>query len=321
MTADDLLRDVLQAWQIEPVQRIDRATSGTMNETFIVTTDVRQVVLRRHRRTDLSQIEHEHDVVAHARHRGIPTPAALVDPDGNRVVERGGAYYSLFALARGGQLPHDQLNPPRAWSMGQLLGRLHLALADYPVSSSVGERRHSGSETAAQIEHLLRRVEEHPDPDERDHWATEHLRTKLSWLDTHPEPVRHPVAAESVQQIHGDYQHTNLFFVGDTVVDVIDWDKTEARWPLDEIIRTLALPLGLRPELGAAMITGYRSVHDLSLDELDLAAANYSYGQVHGHWLFEGIYLSQDDRLRIFLEPGPFVPFTDRWAAFRPSLR
>lgn len=318
----DALHDVLGEWQVGPVLAIDRATSGTMNETFIVTTADRRVVLRRHRRSHLAQIEYEHAVIAHASASGIPTPAALITLGGERIVEHDGAFYSLFAFACGDQVTRDQLTLANARSMGDLLGRLHLALADFPgTTEPVGERRNSVAETVASLERLLRLVEATPDPDEHDRWAAEHLRTKLQWLAANPAPVRQSVPADAVQQVHGDYQETNLFFAGDTVVDVIDWDKSEARWPLDEIIRTLDLSLGLQPELCASMITGYRSTHDLSLDDLDVAANNYSYDDLHGQWLFDQIYVHHDDRLRIFLEPGPFTPFTTRWSDLRPSLR
>jgi Ser/Thr protein kinase RdoA (MazF antagonist) len=317
----DALHQVLAEWRLGPIRAIDRATSGMMNETFIVTTADRRVVLRRHRRTELAQIEYEHAVIAHASAGGIPTPAALITPAGTRVVEQDGAFYSLFAFARGHQVTSDQLSLPQVRSMGELLGRLHLALVDFPAETAqVGERQNSVADTMAGLERMLRLVEQTADPDEHDRWAAEHLRTKRQWLATNPDPIWQPVPAEAVQQVHGDYQETNLFFAGDAVVDVIDWDKSEARWPLDEIVRTLDLSLGLRPELCASMITGYRSAHDLSLAELDVAASNYSYDDVHGQWLFDMIYVRHDDRLRIFLEPGPFVPFTDRWAELRTSL-
>jgi len=119
---------------------------------------------------------------------------------------------------------------------------------------------------------------------------------------------------------HGDYQETNLFFVNDRVADVIDWDKAEPCWPVAEIVRCLDLSLRLKPDLCVAMVRGYRSVKNLSLDDLDLAAANYGYDRVHSHWLYEQIYEAGNDRLRTFLEPGPFVPFTDRWEPLRSIL-
>ena len=36
--------------------------------------------------------------------------------------------------------------------------------------------------------------------------------------------------------------------------------------------------------------------------------------------IYEGIYERGEERLRVFLEPGPFVPFAARWQALRPLI-
>jgi hypothetical protein len=53
---------------------------------------------------------------------------------------------------------------------------------------------------------------------------------------------------------------------------------------------------------------------------LDGAAARYAFGQAHGLWLYETIYLRGDDRPRQFLHPGTFVPFADRWRTARAEF-
>ena len=292
-----------------------------MNETFIVTTRQRRVVLRRHRRRERRQVEHEHEVIGHARRNGIPAPAGIPTPDGDLVVEQDGIWYSLFAFAHGSQLDKDELTPARARSMGETLARIHVALEDFPIAlHDPPEPTSDLGPVAATIRTLLGRIDQRPRLAEQDLWAREHLESKARWLETAAAPVWQHLPVGAVQMGHGDYQETNLFFVDDQVVDVIDWDKAEACWPVDEIVRTLDLSLRLQPALCAAMIDGYRSVHGLTLDDLDLSAANYGHDRVHSHWLYEGIYERGEERLRVFLEPGPFVPFAARWQALRPLI-
>ncbi|MFC7619716.1 phosphotransferase enzyme family protein [Microlunatus sp. GCM10028923] len=321
MIESDPLTEVFAAWQLEPVISVERAASGTMNETFVVTTAVRRVVLRRHRRTDRSLIEREHAVITHAISRDVPTPSALRTPAGDVVVSRGGTFYSLFSHARGTQVDRDQLTVAKAGAMGRTLARLHLALADCSAAPPARPPTPvDRSRTEDQLSELLSLVVESPVRSEPDRWAEEHLRTKLDWLSGHPDPVRHLVPTESMQAVHGDYQESNLFFTGDEVSDVIDWDKTETRWPANELVRTLDLSCRLHPDLSAALLAGYRSVRDVSRRDLDRAADNYSLDQLHGHWVFDEIYRHGNDRARAFLEPGPYVPFTDRWAELGPAL-
>lgn len=180
LPVDHGVRAALAAWSLEPVTAITPATSGTMNETFVISTEDEQVVLRRHRRTDRKLIEHEHAVIAHAQRAQVPTPAAIPTQDGDYVVDRGGAFYSLFAFARGSQISADQLTPARAWSMGQALARIHLALADLPVRSQPPAPQHRLADTIDAITVLVERIEQRPEHDERDHWALQHLRSKLN---------------------------------------------------------------------------------------------------------------------------------------------
>lgn len=317
----DDVTEALAAWRLEPVTAVERAASGTMNETLLVTAGTRRVVLRRHRRTDRSLIEREHAVIEHAISRDVPTPAALPTASGDLIVSAGGAFYSLFTYARGGQIARGRLSVPQAGAMGRMLARLHLALADCPGPPPPARPAPADrSRTEGQLVDLLNLIMARPDRSETDEWAEQHLRTKLDWLADHADPIRYEAPVSSLQWVHGDYQESNLFFTGDEVSDVIDWDKAEIRWPPDEIIRTLDLSCALHPDLSAALLTGYRSVRDLAPSDLDRAAANYSHDQLHGHWVFDEIYRRGNDRVRAFLEPGPFVPFSERWADLARTL-
>lgn len=311
----------LEHWQLEPIVSVDRSRSGVMNEVFIVTTTQRTVVLRKHRRTDLDQVSFEHTVIRHAIDHQIPTPAAISSRTGEPVVDHQGTYYSLFSYADGDQVDDDHLSAAHAHSMGSMLARLHDALAAFPVGPTIAP---TGAidpvAIRATIASLIERIDQLPQPTEQDAWAREHLQTKARWLTSRTLPPWRPVAADLIQLVHGDYLHTNLFFAGTQVSAVIDWDKAEPRWPIDEIIRAFDLSLQMRPELCAAMIDGYRSIRPLPLADLDRSANNWSLSMLSSQWLFEGIYFGNNDRLRTHLEPGPFVPFSDHWDRLRTHL-
>lgn len=312
----------LQHWDLEPVLTVVPATSGTMNETFLVTTDRRRLVLRKHRRTQRDQITFEHAVIAHARNKQIPTPALVTTADGTAVVQHAGSFFSLFSFARGDQLPRGRLTRAHARSMGMMLARLDLALADFPLTPEpVPDRPPDLAPVVATVDQLLGRIERLNAPTEQDRWAADLLRSKAIWLHNATPPVWRRPPADALQLIHGDYQDANLFFDDSgAVVDVIDWDKAGSGWPPAEVVRAMDHALLLDPQLCAAFVAGYRCLRALSLDDLDHAAANWNYSRVHDHWVLEGIYLRGDDRLRIFLEPGPFVPFADRWRRLRSVL-
>nr|WP_272956180.1 phosphotransferase [Actinopolymorpha rutila] len=320
---------VLDRWGLEPVGTIERTESGTMNDTYVVTTARRRVVLRRHRRTDRSQVEWEHEVVAHARAGGVPVPAAIPTPDGELVVGHGGRWFSLFTYADGEQVERKRLGPDHARAMGATLASIHRVLADMPhPPTAKNQPTPTPEESLRRMGDLValieRRDREHT-ADQCDAWALDRLRSKMTWLASDGARLALPEApAGAARLTHGDYQETNVFFSEATAADVrvvavIDWDKAEVRWPPEEILRALHYSLLLAPDLCSAFVDGYRSVSPLAIDDLDLAADIRTVDDVHSTWLPEEIYLRGNDRVRQFVRPGPFVPFNRHWRELRQN--
>ncbi|MET9023008.1 phosphotransferase [Actinopolymorpha sp. NPDC004070] len=320
------LHPVLDHWGLEPADSIERTESGTMNDTYVVTTARRRVVLRRHRRTDRSQVEWEHEVIAHARAGGVSVPAAITTPDGELVVGHDGRWFSLFTYADGEQVDRTRLRPAHARAMGATLAHIHRALADVPdLPPAKVNPTPSPEETLRRMADLAALIERRESFDQCDAWALDRLRSKMALLASEGGRLALPEApAGAARLTHGDYQETNLFFTGDgtdvRVAAVIDWEKAEVRWPAEEILRAFHYSLLLAPGLCSAFLDGYRSVSPLAIDDLDLAADIRTFGDVHSTWLPEEIYLRGNDRVRQFVRPGPFVPFSRQWHDLRRTL-
>ena len=124
----------------------------------------------------------------------------------------------------------------------------------------------------------------------------------------------------SEQVIHGDYQETNLFFNGDRVCAVIDWDQTHLRSRVWEIMRVLDFVYGFAPNLCSIFLDAYRAGQPLTIGELDRGAAAYGRIQTHNLWVYEAYYLEGNQRVGQFIQPGGFVPPAERWAQLRPYL-
>lgn len=316
----DAIAEIAAEYGVGPIRSAARSPSGSMNEVFLLGTDDRSVVLRRHRRTDRSLVELEHRVMDHARRHGIPVPAALVTRDGDRIVEWGGQWHSMFAFAAGRQLEVAELDAARVSAMGAMLAQIHLVLADFPAPDGGPARpRPTVAQTLEQLQRIKAAISASAELIQQDGEALEHLDSKARALRAGTPPLE-PANIDSAQQIHGDYVHVNLFFDDDTVSGVIDWDKTEVLPPSQEIIRAMDLSLELQPALCRAFIDGYRDIRPLPSAALDAGAAEYGFGHLHGLWVHESVYLRSDDRIRKFLTPAPFVPFSDRWADLRPAL-
>lgn len=225
MAPDALIAELLLEWKLV-ARAVDRPTTGTMNDIWIVETASGPVVLRGHRRTDRQRVDFEHMVMDHARALGVPVPTALRTASGQQVTERDGRLFSVFACANGAQVERDALKSGHALALGVMLGKVHraLRLLDVGDAPRPGRGRGHPAALASRLDDLLRRIAERPDPRNEDAWAIARLQSRR-YLDRCRDlewPVEPP---SSEQVIHGDYQDSNVFFEAGAVSAVIDWDK------------------------------------------------------------------------------------------------
>lgn len=326
-SADRVLA-VLEHWQLAEVTAVNQTFLGTMNDTFIVTTSDRRVVLRRHRLSRCrAMVEREHALMAHARERGMPCPEVLVARSGERLIEEAGRLYSLFEHAPGQQVPRGRLTATHAGSMGRALAYLHDSIADCaPVQG-----RPSGEpwgtadlptseETAHQLQRLLTVIRRRKEVTEVDRWAEERVRSQLAWLRTHLGAPPTLSSRES-RTLHGDYQDSNVFFNDHRrVCAVIDWDKSGYGSTAGEMLRAMLLSFDLDAVLCQAFLDGYRGFRAADLEDLYLEAELYSWRKLHDTWIYDTVYLSGDSRPSRFITPGTYTPFIDRWKAVHSTL-
>ncbi|WP_201363337.1 phosphotransferase [Dictyobacter formicarum] len=123
-----------------------------------------------------------------------------------------------------------------------------------------------------------------------------------------------------LQAIWHHYQNTNLFFEDGQISAVIDWDQSYVAPRAWEVVRTLHYVCKLDGPLCRIFLTAYRDVLPLPPEELDLAAAVYGWMRGHDLWHYEAIYLEGNQRVRAFLQPGPYIPFAQKWATLRAYL-
>ncbi|HLY32874.1 MAG TPA: phosphotransferase, partial [Ktedonobacterales bacterium] len=102
------------------------------------------------------------------------------------------------------------------------------------------------------------------------------------------------------------------------------WSRPSRGWaPWELASRQAPTPqMSATPIHLARAIPGLAGVSDsLPLDELDLAAAVYSWTRAHGFWIYWEVYQHGNDRARRFIGPAQFIPFLERWRAMRHFLR
>jgi Ser/Thr protein kinase RdoA (MazF antagonist) len=286
-----------------------------MNAVYLVETSGGRLTLRGHRKPDREAVEFEHDVMDAVRAAGIPAPAALTTRNGDRTVGQNGRWWSLLVWIEGDQPQRGHHTVEQALSMGEMLGRIHVALTPVPPMSTEAPIVETTVETVARADELLALIEGRPESGDDEASAIRWLRAQRDWLQSHLDDT--PPTGGPVQTIHGDYHDANLVFQGGTVVGVLDWDKAIGARPLEEVVRAMHLSR-LNPEQCEAFLRGYGSERHFTAPELDAAAARYGFQRDRSLWLFDELYRQGNERLRQLLNPNPFVPFEAIWMTSLP---
>ncbi|GEM_PF-1361409 len=77
----------------------------------------------------------------------------------------------------------------------------------------------------------------------------------------------------------------------------------------------------IQPVHLATSAYGPTTTDPLPLEELDLAAAVYSWTRAHGFWIYWEVYRHGNNRVRRFIGPAEFIPFIEGWRMMRHYLR
>lgn len=315
------IADLLTAWTDAPLLSSVIPETGTIHRTYLLTTTNKRYALRAYRYDERKPIEREHRLIAYARSQDIPAIAPLVLSTGETILERAGHYYALFPFAPGRHVRRGAIASSEIAGMGRCLAQLHLALRAYPpehvARRSLQIERASVLARLDQLEAIIRALPSHCSSDKR---ILARLVGQRQWLLRSPFVDPTQLSQLSYQVLHGDYQDANLFFDGDAVCAVIDWDQSYAASRAWEVVRTLHYVFSFEPTACEFFLQAYRALLPLSWEELELSAACYCSIREHDTWMYEAVYLKHDDRLRPYINEGCFEPMSKQWQRLQASL-
>lgn len=308
-------------WDVGTIRSVAVPELGTMNTIRILKTDRGTFVLRVYRRGVLKRIETEQQVVAWVGARGIPAVLPLQTGDGKRFVVYREQFVTLLPFVSGYQISRDQLQLRDIEVMGRFLGQVHRVLAAYPIADVPSVKiRIEPDETLAGIDRLEGIVRAIKEPQLTDEYALARLTSRREWLKGRGVEDVSAFSQLPFQVVHGDFQETNVFFEHGEVSALIDWDKVYTAPAVWEVVRVLHLMLHFEPSQCVAFLKSYREVNRFSLEALDVAVHCYGLYRAYDLWLYEEIYDQGNDRVRQFVNPGPFVPVADDWARVWPKV-
>lgn len=307
------MRRLLEAWPLEGIVGVTEVPEGATNRVYRVACADRVVYLRVYKRFDRAMALREHALIRHVRGRGLPAPLPIVACGGESVVERDGQLAALYEAAPGAQIEPGSARLEHARAAGEALAQLHRATVGLPDAGYTP--RTFGWDGAAWVERLNvveSAIRARGQGGPGDAWALRRIAAQREWLRdvacAHSAVPRFPP-----QVVHGDYHDANLFFEGDRVSCIIDWEQAAFLPRAYEVVRACSFMFRLAPLLSQAFLLAYRSVFELSDAELADGAAIWGCNADHHVWPLEEVFLHGNERARRFIPHAPFVPFAQAW--------
>ena len=228
---------VLERYEL-PLIRGTEAGTGTASPKVIVATTRGRFVLRRRRREFSAPevVAFDHSVVGHLAGCGIPVACPLRTREGESAVFFGGWAFEVVPFIEG-LARFQQDNGRQVWAAAKMLARIHRCTERFePAGWKDWVREmHAGRNARTLAERLRAWRSEAADGEGR-----AQAGRMLALLEATARALTDErVAALPHCVVHGDYTSANVFFHGDAVAAVLDFDWTYRQARLDDVGRAL----------------------------------------------------------------------------------
>ncbi|MFF8814132.1 phosphotransferase [Streptomyces pactum] len=284
-------------------------TQGLLNRGYHLTTTHGRYFLKHHLDGDRAAIARQHRVTARLDALGLPVVPPVADAGGDTVTVIDGRCWALHPWVEGRHRDGGELTPGQSWSLGALLGLVHLCLDQVIDPRTPAPRAsHTPDETGADphhtfalIERLLALARARQGRDAFDDLAVHRLVERRELLARHAHRRPAPAAVPATGWVHGDFHPLNLLYRDTEPAAIVDWDRLGVQPRAEEAVRAAAiffvLPGGtldlrkVRPYARA-----YRCVTGAGAAEMAAAVHRVWWERLNDFWMLRWHYQLGDRR-------------------------
>ncbi len=317
---DSDLAIVAAAFDLGAVRDWRVIAGGCVNSNFGISTAAGRFFLRINEGKGEADVRYESELVEALAAAGVPTPAPLRTHDGRAFAEYAGKLVSVFPWIDGVHRELAQVSVADAAAVGRALALLHEAGA--PLAARFRrESRYRFDEIVARFATFDSRADPELAP------AIRAIAEEISWL----EAQRDVRERATHGLIHGDLFADNVFFRGDELVALIDFEQASSgslAYDLAVCIDAWCFREDFAPALVRALVAGYREVRPLTAADCEAlypetrtAATRFTVTRVTDVYLGQAKIPGKDfrrflQRLERLREIGP--ERFGEWAALYP---
>ncbi|MBT9158233.1 MAG: Homoserine kinase [Firmicutes bacterium] len=259
------IQELLSAYYVLVVKEAELLTTGRINRTYKVTAkDGSSYCLKVYSDAVLGKRIHDGlEVTNYLAPLGFPVPQVIPTKDQQELLWLDNCRYLLLKFIPGRNIPRRLVGQLECYSLGQMLGKLHQNLRNFPTADKLESTLWKGSQaTLPRVFDLLKTVQAKEHQDEFDAFALNSLTYRIQALqsfDVAPEQFFHLAR----QAIHGDYHLDNIIFSeSGQVSGVLDFDQTCYAFPSLELMRVISFTCfdqgTFNYTLAAQILRGYK---------------------------------------------------------------
>ncbi|WP_112139716.1 phosphotransferase [Glycomyces dulcitolivorans] len=268
----DAIADV---YGLGPVYACGYLPNGFLNRNWRVESEAGVFALKELANTSAEEARRSLALMASVAADGVPVVEAVA-VGGEAVVEVGGGAYYLAPWIEGDHRRGAEMTPETSFHMGEVLGRVRLALGRpglLPEGEPRAEAPPSVGTAHERIADYLGIIGGRSELDEFDLAAEPLLRSRIGLIDACAHLRPSGALVGPVGWTHGDCQNWNLIWQGDRIAAVLDWDRVRVNPYGEEVVRAATYQCALADgsldlECVAAIVAGYRSVVPIGAEAL-----------------------------------------------------
>jgi len=284
---------------------LERVGAGVLNDIRKFRCDGDTYYLKGYIEKNKEEVENVLAVERFARDSGIPAVTAVSE----KIIEHERKSYVLYPEAKGLICERNNLSFGQLKELGSILARIHM-VDPTPLDgiAPTFQRDWDTNQFALDVSKITAIIDDKAHQTDFDKSVKEYLNWKLQKTKqlkySHNELTLGPSGL-----VHGDFQEQNIFFDGEHVTGIIDWEKSGVTTLSTEVVRAiLYLCFEKRysdPESykrAAVFLYGYRSYRDIDKQVLISGVSAHYAKQLHSTWIEKQYYYHGNTELKRFFQ-------------------
>jgi|GEM_PF-2212361 len=290
-----------------PIRFLKKIQKGYLTSNFVIGNGKEKYFLKEYR-DNVLRVKNTHVAKEFLAKKGIPVILPLKNKRGKTFFVRDKKVYGIFPYVIGKQFQRLKVPRKNLEAAGELLAKIHLLSKD-GVDIGIRKRRFVVNRKISmeKARNVLKIIKEKKHKTEFDKMVLEHLASRAECIRNNLIRVNARKLGKN-HIIHADYHESNMFFTGNKISYLFDWEMVSSAPRVMEIARFLDFFCfyGNYEKRNFLMaknyLKAYHKIYPIEEEELLNGLIVWFYHKLHIMWSLEEYYIYNKKKSKKFIE-------------------